>query len=496
MRKLKINLIVAVLFQCVTILYGFILPRLLIENYVSEVYGLTQSIKQFLGLISFLDLGVSQVVRSALYKPLSERNSLQISRIMVAGGKFYRTLAFILLGYIAVLFVVYPLIVNRAFNWMFVAVLIIVMSISSFMQYYFGIINEQLLHADQKSYIVNGVHITCVFLNLLLCVLAIRLNCSIHLLMLTTAIVFLIKPIFYVIYIRKQYQVDRKARYDEEPISQKWNGITQHISAVVLDGTDNVVLTIFSTLSNVSVYSVYYMVIGSIQSFYQTVAVGIQSAAGAVWAKGDSKEIKKTFFSMEFYLHTITLFLFCCVGVLIVPFVRVYTNGLSDCDYVQPIFALLLSVAYGIRCLRTPYNIWVLAAGHFKQTQWCHVIAAALNLVISIVVVFRWGLIGVAVGTLISMCYQTVWLSVYASRKLIQCSIRHLLKRYVVDGLAVVLSSLSTFWIPLQDVTYLGWFVMALKVAMISGVCIIAVSFVFYKDNCLALVERMVRKSK
>ena len=495
MKKLKANVVVAILFQCATIMYGFILPRFLIAEYGSEVYGLTQSIKQFLGLISFLDMGVGQVVRSELYKPLAEQNFSKISSIMVAGGRFYKTLACILLGYIGILFVFYPRLVKGTFGWFFVVTLLVAMSISSFMQYYFGIINEQLLHADQRSYIINGIHIICILINLLLCILMIRLRLPIQIIMLTTAVVFLAKPIFYVIYIRKYYHINRKASYDKNAISQKWNGITQHISAVVLDGTDHVVLTIFSSLTNVSVYSIYCMVIGSIQGFYQTVAVGIQSAAGAVWANNDFEKIKKMFYEVEFYLHTITLFLFSCVGVLIVPFVQVYTEGVTDGNYIQPLFALMFTIAYGIRCLRTPYNIWILAAGHFKQTQRCHVVAATLNLIISITAVFKWGLIGVAVGTLIAMCYQTLWLTIYTAKKLVECPATHILKRYVVDFIVFGVVYFITSGITLQEVTYIGWFVMAIKVALIAIVVIVVITGIFYKNECTRLIKSVFCKS-
>ncbi len=494
MKKLKLNLIMSIAYQFVTVVYGFILPRLLINTYGSELYGLTQSIKQFLGLISLLDLGVGQVVRSALYKPLAEKNSMQISRVMVAGRKFYRTLACILLGYIGVLLVVYPLIIDRTFGFIFVVTLVAIISLGSFMQYFLGIINEQLLHADQQSYFIYGIHIVCTVANLLLCVFMVYLNVPIHIIMLTTTIVFSVKPVFYVIYIRKHYNIDKRAHYDKETIPQKWNGIAQHVSAVVLDGTDNVVLTLFSTLSNVSVYSVYYMVIGSIQGFYQTIAVGIQSAAGEVWAKQDFEKIKKMFSTAEFYLHTTTVLLFSCVGVLIVPFVQVYTNGISDKNYVQPLFALIFTVAYGIRCLRTPYNIWILAAGHFKQTQRCHIIAASLNLLLSIIMVWKWGLIGVAIGTFIAMCYQTIWMAVYAVRNLTQSKMKNMIKRFVVDIVMTLAISLATCWISLSQVNYLGWIVMSVKVVVISSVCAVVVSFVFYREECLDLVRKLIQK--
>lgn len=495
MRKIVSNGSSAVIAQIITIVYGFVLPRLILEHYGSALNGLTQSIKQFLGLISFLDMGVGQVVRSALYTPLSQKDHQQISRIMISGRRYYRTVAYILLGYVAVLIFFYPMLVSDLYDWMYTASLIAVMAISSFAQYYFGIINEQLLHADQKSYLIYVTQIFANLANLFLCIWMIRIDASIHVMKLSTAIVFAIKPLIYGVYIQRYYRIDKTITYTEEPLKQKWNGVTQHISAVVLDGTDNIVLTFFSSLSNVSIYSVYYMVISSIQGFYQSAVVGIQSAAGAMWAKHDRVNIQKMFFSVEYGMHFATVFLFCCTGILIVPFVRVYTNGLADANYIQPLFSALLVLAYGIRCLRTPYNIWILAAGHFKQTQRCHITAAILNLLLSVLSVSRWGLIGVAIGTLIAMCYQTTWMAVYTIRNLIKCSASHILKQCFADITAAVLICTLSSQISLQETTYLSWLFMALKVAVVAIVCVAVVSILFFRKETIHCLHRLFQKA-
>ena len=494
MKKIKINLIASTIYQCVAIIYGFILPKLILETYGSEVNGLLQSITQFLGVIGFLDMGVGQVVRSALYKPLEIRNTNQLSSIMVSGSKFYRKIAHALIGYVAVLLVVYPVLVNDNFDFLFAATMILIIAVGSFTQYYFGIIQEQLLHADQKSYLIYFTHIFCYIINMAGCVLMIKLGCSIHAVKLVTCLIFLAKPFFYVWYIRRKYDINWHIKCQGEPLQQKWHGVAQHISAVVLDGTDNIVLTLFSTLSNVSVYSVYFMIINSLNTFYQSAAVSLQSAAGHAWARQDNENIRRMFSTVELCLHKVTVFLFCCAGLLIVPFVRVYTIDVTDVNYIQPLFALLLTLAYGIRCLRTPYNIWILAAGHFKQTQKCHVIAAFLNLSISVVLVLRLGLVGIAIGTLVAMCYQTTWMMLYTTKKLIKCNIQGLIKQLLSDVLSVVLIAILAGDITLQSVDYIGWIIMAIKIALIAVLCILLITCIFYPKEIRQFTAKVVKK--
>ena len=85
MRKILLlkNTFASLLSQITALVCGFILPRLFLEYYGSSVNGLINSITQFLGVISFLELGVGAVVQSSLYKPLAAQDNNQISRIEV-----------------------------------------------------------------------------------------------------------------------------------------------------------------------------------------------------------------------------------------------------------------------------------------------------------------------------------------------------------------------------------------------------------------------------
>ena len=79
-KKLFLNTGSSLIFQVTTIICGFILPRLILKAFGSEVNGLVNSITQFLGIISFLELGVGSVIQSSLYKPLADKDENQSKR--------------------------------------------------------------------------------------------------------------------------------------------------------------------------------------------------------------------------------------------------------------------------------------------------------------------------------------------------------------------------------------------------------------------------------
>lgn len=495
-KRLAINTVSSLAFQISTIICGFIVPRLILKSFGSEVNGLVNSITQFLGIISFLVLGVGAVIQSALYKPLADKDNDQISKVIVSGQRFFTRLAIILLIYVVFLMGIYPFIANQNFNFLYTATLIGVISISSFAQYYFGIVNRLLLTADQKGYISYNAQTFTLLLNTVACFVLIKLGASIHIVKLTTSLIYIIRPLILMIYVKRNYQINWKIQYNEEPIKQKWNGVAQHIAAVVLDGTDNVVLTIFSSLKEVSVYSVYNLVISGVKQLLLSMTNGIQSLIGEMWAKQELTNLRKFFGWVEWTLHTGTIFVFGVTSVLIVPFVEVYTNGISDINYIQPMFAMLLVVANAGHCLRLPYNIMILAGGHYKQTQSNYVIAAIINIVISVLAVRKWGLVGVAVGTVIAMFYQTIWMAVYDSKNLIKWPLRNFVKQILVDIISIVILHFVTRFLVMDGISYFAWILLAIKVSIVGCLVILIVNSIFYREHVQRLMGKFIHLLK
>lgn len=488
--KLRKNTIVSLLLQIVTIICGFILPRMILQQYGSSVNGVVNSIAQFLSMISFLELGVGAVVQSSLYKPLAEKNQLEVNRILTSAKKFFRVLAILLILYVVILLFVYPLLVREEFAPSFSISLIIIMSISSFMQYYFGIVDGLLLIADQKGYILYLSQIITIVLNTCVCVLFISRGYSIHIVKLATACIYLLRPLFIRFYINKNYKINRNEKYSDEPIKQKWNGIAQHIAVNVLDNTDTVVLTMFSTVDNVSIYSVYNMVVMGMRQLVVSASNGISSYWGNLLARKEMDELKSSFSWTEWIIHTITIICFGCTGMLIVPFIKVYTNGIDDVNYAQPLFAAVITLAQGIRCLRLPYNVMIIAGGHYKETQNNYIIAATINIVFSVITVIRFGLVGVAIGTLAAMIYQTIWMAIYVFKKFINCSIREFVKQCIIDGLVLLLGVLITKNFTLLTISYLSWLLLAIKVFLVWVITALFINNIFYKNNIRRLFKR------
>lgn len=482
-RKLIYNTTSAIAYQIVSIISGFILPVLILRYYGSNVNGLINSIKQFLGCITFLEMGVGAVVQSAFYKPLAENNRDQLSKIAVSANTFFTTLAKVILIYVAVLILIYPLIIDKEYDWIFTTMLIVAMSVSTFSEYYFGIIDRLLLVADQNGYIFYAAQTIVVALNTIVSGFLINCGFGINFVKIVASFIYLGRPLILRIYVNKVYKLNRKIKYEEEPIKQKWNGIAQHIASVVLTGTDTIVLTLFSSLTNVSIYSVYSLVMTGLEQLLIAMSSGIQALFGELWAKREINHLCSIFHLVEWAIHIVVVFVFGCTAVLILPFIKIYTRDIGDANYLVPVFAILITLAHGVYCLRLPYNAIIRAANHYKQTQFNFISSAVINLAISVFLVKRFGLVGVAIGTIVAMTYQTVWMARYNSKKLLNSKYRVFIKQILVDCIEFLCAYRLSSFLHLSPESYVSWIMLAIKVAVLWGSVIFVINIILYQRN-------------
>lgn len=490
-RKLYLNTGAAILREIITIICGFVLPRYIIGYYGSEINGLVASITQFLGFISFLEMGIGPVIQSNLYKPLARKDNDQISKILVSANKFFKKLSYILVAYICVLIVAVPFIVEGRFDFVFTTTLIISIGFNTFSQYYFGITNQLLLNADQNGYVQMLLAVFSLSISTIVSVMIMKLGGSIQLVKLSTSLIYLIRPVGQNIYISKHYRIDRHIELSEEPIKQKWNGFAQHVAAVVTGNTDVTILTLFSTLGNVSVYTVYFNIVNGLSNAVLTLATGLEALWGNMIANHENKHLLETFTFIEWAFHYLCTILFSITSVMIVPFIRIYTKGITDQNYLMPAFSLILVLAYYMFCLRVPYFRIIKAAGHYKETQNGAFINAALNIVLSVILVIKFGIIGVAIGTLVAMTFHTCYFVWYLSKNILKRGINHYIIHLIIDAISfVTVVFFGSRIVELVD-SYYGWVLLAIKVSAISFLIVTIVNVIPYREYIKYGIKRI-----
>lgn len=483
--------------QVMIFISGMILPQLIITHYGSKVYGLIASIQQFLGFITLGEMGIGAVIQFNLYKPLANRNWMEVSKILTAAKGFFNNLLKVLMVYILFLAVMLSLKMHADFDFLYTFTLVLSISISYIMQYYFGMTFRQLIDADQLSFVRVIPQIIQIFINLVACTVLITNNASIQVVKMVTSILYSLQPVVIYVYCKKHYkQIELNVNLSSNPIQQKWNGIAQHIAATVLKDTDVVVLTLLGTLESVSVYAIYNLIISGIEVIIESTVNNFMSFFGELIAREKQEELRSQFSVFESLYRMILIIIYFCIGRLIVPFITVYTKEVTDTNYIVPTFALLLTTAHWLYCARLPYHIIIKAAGHYKQTQNSAILEAVINIVVSVAMVHAYGIIGVAIGTMLAMLYRNLYYLFYLKKNILVRPVTKSIKIYIQDILVVVFGLLGTSKLRMLRDTYFGWALLAILVFVITTVIAIIVRCVFDKDNLtksLKLLKKNVR---
>lgn len=489
-KKAMLNIISSLILQIVILICGFIVPKLIIKNFGSDINGLVTSITQFLAYITLLEAGFGPVVKAALYKPIANKDKKQIENILKSSERFFRAIVYIFIVYLIILSIVYPLIVNTKFGYIYTISLVLIISISTIAEYFFGMTYRLYLQAEQKIYVISIIQIIGYISNTILVVLLIKLNFSIHIVKLASASIFVFRTIAQNIYVKKKFNINLKDADKKFKLKQKWDGLAQHIASVIHNNTDVAMLTFSCSITEVSVYSVYCMIVKGINLLIQSIADGIDSLFGDMIAKNEKNKLTKAFNLYEIFYFTIITIIYTCAIILIVPFVKVYTLGINDANYIRPLFGTLLVLGEFVWAARQPYNVLIKASGHFKETKKGAWIEAISNIVISFLLVWKYGIVGVAIGTLVAMLIRTIEFVYHTNKYILNRNIIKSVKKILVIIIEVLLVVFLSNYLPnINIISYLTWIEYAALVFIITVLIVLPINILVFKKEFKEIIN-------
>ena len=471
-----INIISSLTLQVVTVISGFIIPKIILTNFGSSVNGLVSSLNQFLSYITLIEGGITGVVLANLYKPLVDHDNKKISAVLVTAKKFFNKIGYLFIAYSIGVAVVYPILSKEGFSWSFVASLTVVLSLNLLIQYLFSLSFRVLLQADKKLYVISFTQIVITVCNIACAFFSVKIYPSIHLLKLLTGLLYIIQPLVYGYFVKKHYSINWGTEPDDNLLKERWNGFAINCAAFIHNSTDITILTIFTNLATVSIYGVYTLVTNGLNGLFAAVFRAIAPTVGQAYAKGDEHELNKKLDLFEFITFISVYFCFTLSGLLITPFVQLYTNGITDVDYIQPIFGVLIVMAEGLYLIKEPHLDLSYSANKFKELSVPAFVEAGINILVSIILVHKLGLIGVAIGTIAGMTYRMAY-QIYFTTKIVKNRKQWIFyKKLLAFSFVTLIGVAICHFVPLTEITVWNWVLHAFIYALIFGVLYLILS--------------------
>lgn len=482
-KKALKNFVVGASSELITIACGLILPRLILSNFGSAYNGITHSISQFISYIALMKSGIGGATRAALYKPLANKDTESISKVVAATQQFMRRISLLFVLFVLCFAVIYPTFICKDFDWWFTATLIIIISLSTFAEYYFGFTYQMLLMADQKQHIVGNIGILVTILNTIASVVLINNGFSIHIIKLASVLISSITPIFLYIYVNKKYKIIKDINFKKEDLPQKWEATAHEVASFVNNNTDIVVITLFSNILEVSVYTVYNYVISNLKMIVNVLTSSFAGAFGNMYANKEYKTMNENLGIYELIVYSATSVLYSTAMVLIVSFALLYTKGVTDVSYDRPLFGIIIALAGAFDCFRVPYKTIVTSAGHFKQTRNGAIAEAIINIVLSVTLVIKFGLVGVSIGSLCAMIFRTCQYAIYMSKNIVNRNCSYFIKHILISlGIMITVYLISTLYLP-QINSWLMWILYGVITTLLAASLTLITDLVFYRQD-------------
>lgn len=395
----------------------FITRTIFIKKLGTEFLGLDGLYTNILSIMSITELGLSGAIVYSLYKPLLEKDEKKINIIMHIYKNCYFCIGFVItiIGFVIIPFL--PKIVNSSFDFGNIYILFLLYLIQTLSTYWVLAYKEAILIADQKKYKLVIISNVILLMKFMLQILSLLVFNSFELYIISGCITTITRNIFVAYMANKNYpyiKVYNKQKLEKKEIKdlkQNIFGMSLYkISSTVMNSTDNIIITTFINLTTTGIYSNYLLIVSNLRNAINTVFSSITSSVGNLCAEGNKIKSEFIFRCINFLNFWIYGFASICLWVLINPFIELWIGEQYTFKKVIVFVIILNFITDGLQQAVILYKD---ACGLFWKGKLRPVFSALLNIILSILLVQKFGILGVILGSVISRMITTWWFDAY-----------------------------------------------------------------------------------
>lgn len=502
------NLMFAIVGQAAGVAINFVARVVFLRILTAEYLGLNGLFTNILSMLSLMELGVGSAMTFSLYKPLAINDKERVKSLMSLYRKAYIIIGILILVVGIAITPLLPYFIDEmpdiSENINFIYILFVVNTAIS----YFYSYKRSLIISDQRRYIATAYRYGFYFLLNIAQIIVLFVTRN-YIWYLVTQIIFTFmenvcvsKKADKMYPYLKEKDIKKLEKNDTEKIKKNVIAMIGHkIGGIVVNGTDNLVLSKFVGLTEVGIYSNYYLVINALNIILGQVFTAITASVGNLVATTNKEKVhdvfKKTFF-LNFWLYG---FASICLVLLFNNFITIWLGSeyLFSMDIV-----LVLSINFYITGMRKAILTFRDATGLYWEDRYKPIVESIINLVVSIVLVNIIGTVGVFIGTFISTITTCFWVEPYILYKYeFKEKVSSYIKKYLIYTLIGIIVGLITFFITNMIVPVNIWMFIVkavLCVIIINGAFILIFhktdEYKYFKNMLVSVLLSKIRKIK
>ncbi len=503
-----INMLTGIAGQLLRIFLAFFSRKIFIYYLSSEYLGINGVFSNVLSVLGLAELGIGSAIIYKIYKPVAEGDQDMICRLMNFYRLLYRCVAVVVLLLGLSLLPFLDLLVKDSQGIEHLSLIYLLYLLNSVSSYLFSYKNT-ILTAYQKSYyrIVWGHVMYTVQIVLQILVLVLTQNFILFL-----VIQILNQLAVNLIVVRKvdrdyPFLKEQKALPDKatrRAIARDMLALSIHsFGGVVLNGTDNLLMSAFVGLASAGIYSNYQLIFTNVNGLISWVYSAFTASVGNLAALESKQKVYEIYRTLDFFLFGIYGYASVGIFVMINPFIKLMFGE----EYLfSMVMVLVLITSFYITGLRQICLKFRYAMGLFWYDRYKALAEAAINLIASLVLVRSYGVVGIILGTVISSMATVFWVEPYVFfRYGIQEEWKQKLRKYFQTYALRVASVIAAAFFSWQLCRLfpgetLGWFVLKCMICTVVYIVIFLIcysrcrEFVYLKQRGRSIMQEALHK--
>lgn len=471
------NAVSAIGNKIIILILTFISRKFFIQYIGVEYLGINGLFSNILTLLSMADLGLGTAMNVSLYKPIAENDYRKLSALLNYFRKLYIIIAtgVMVIGLALMPFLKYIVNMDQDIPYLYVyyAVFVLKSAVS-----YLFIYKSSIVRADQKAFQINKVE---VYTNVVKVVLQLVVVMTLHsyLVYILLDVVTIVVQNFTVSHIAdKNYPF---IKFKEELSSEEKKDIFSDISSVflykiawsLLNGTDNILMSMMIGTIYVGYYSNYYTITSNLELFIALLFTSLTASVGNLVATSTAENKYKTFKTMQMIGFWISGVVSVCLLFLMQDFIVLWLGEEMLLDNIT-LVAIIINIFFSI-CMRP---VWTFreGTGMYRQIRYIMFVTAILNLVLSIILGKIIGLSGIIFATAIAKLTTYFW---YEPNILFKNFFNKKVGSYYLDYVVntiLIFICIGLCYIPLHLITEISIFTWLLK----AFICLVIINLVYF----------------
>lgn len=499
-KRFVYNSLTTAFYQVVLMLAGLITPRVMLKYYGSEINGLVSSITQFISYFNLVEAGLSGAAIYALYKPLAERDYKAINGVVSATNRFYIQTGYIFVSLTIGLAVTYPYFIKtQLLNKFDIIILVLILGVNGALEFFTLSKYRVLLSADQKTYVISLASLAHIIINTIIIVILGTKQVNIIILRFVALLSIFLRSFILMWYTRVKY---RFLNYKEKPnfksLNKRWDALYLQILGTVHTGAPVVILTVITkNLMLVSVYTIFNIVMAGVNGILSIFISGLSASFGDVIAREETTILQKSYKEFEFAYYALITFVYSVALITIMPFIRIYTSGVTDISYDLPLIGFLFVINGLVYNIKTPQGMLVISAGLYKETKVQTTTQGLIAIIVGGFLAIKYGIIGVLIGSILSNIYRDIDLMFFIPKNVTKLPVKNTAIRILRMFFTIAIIYLPFLFYEISSTSYITWALNATVVSLYAFIVILVMSLIFEHvvlKDIFTRVFRMIKK--